>query len=165
MAFKNKKEETGLFKGVLMAYSILILHVLLMAGVGCLVLFFRGVTEYMAWILAGSLALVIFSGYFFYRRMKLQGQSLKDTLNSSTFSGRPVEISLLGGFASVKIGSPDNTTPALGIGNTFEHIPRLEDPTTVRIRELKELARLLEDNLITLDEYNRTKQELFNNRA
>ncbi|MDM8521821.1 SHOCT domain-containing protein [Desulfococcaceae bacterium HSG8] len=159
----TKKEKTGLFKGILMAYTILILHVLLIACVGCLILFFRGITQYMAWILAGCAGLIIISGYCFYRRMKQEGKSLRETLRSPTFNGRSVEISVLGGLASVKIGRPAHMPPALDIGDTFERFQQLEDPATVRIRELKSLARLLEDNLITIEEYNQTKQELFNN--
>jgi hypothetical protein len=37
---------------------------------------------------------------------------------------------------------------------------QLEDPGTIRIRELTELARMLEKNLITREEYNRAKQTL-----
>lgn len=156
---KKEQEKTGLFKGVLMAYTILILHVLLIALVGCLVLFFRGITQYMVWILIGCSALIIFSGYYFYRRIRQEGRSLRQTLHSPMFSGRPVEITLLGGLASVKVGSTDMNPPLLG--NSIEP-QQLEAPGVARLRELKELARLLENDLITLDEYNQTKEQLFN---
>jgi len=163
MGSEKKKEKTGLFKGLMIAYAILILHVLLIALVGCVVLFFRGITEYMVWILVGCAGLIIFSGYCFYRRIVSEGRNLSQTLHSPMFSGRPVEISLLGGFASFKIGSPVNEGTMLERGGTFEPSRQLEAPATVRIRELKALASLLENNLITIDEYNQTKQELFNN--
>ena len=38
---------------------------------------------------------------------------------------------------------------------------QLEDPETIRIRELAELARLLENDLITRDEFDKAKQRLF----
>lgn len=162
----RKEGKTGLFKGIMMAYTILVLHVILAALVGCVVLFFRGITEYMVWILIGCSALILFSGYYFFRRIRQEGRSLRDTLNSPMFNGRSVEISFLGGFASFKIGgSPVNMGPTLGMSDTFEPFRQIEDPATVRIRELKELARMLENNLITLDEYNQTKKELFNNRV
>jgi hypothetical protein len=41
---------------------------------------------------------------------------------------------------------------------------QLEDPETVRIRELAELARLLENDLITREEFNEAKQRLFQYR-
>ena len=37
---------------------------------------------------------------------------------------------------------------------------QLEDPTTVKIRELSSLARMLEDNLITPEEYRQFKEKL-----
>ncbi len=159
---EQKKEKTGLFKGIMMAYTILVLHVILVALVGCVVLFFRGITEYMVWILIGCSSLILFSGYYFFRRIRQEGRSLRDTLNTPMFNGRSLEISFLGGFASFKIGSPANMPPALGMSDTFEPFRQIEDPATVRIRELKELVRMLENNLITIDEYNRTKQQLFN---
>ena len=162
MAENEKREKSGLFKGIMMAYAILVMHVLLVALVGCVVLFFRGITEYTAWVLIGCAGLIVFSGYYFYRRIRQEGKSLKETLRSPMFDGRPVEISLLGGIASVRIGSSPNHGPMLAAGATHESARQLEDPATVRIRELKELARLLENNLITLEEFNQTKQELFN---
>ncbi|OQY57690.1 MAG: hypothetical protein B6245_15750 [Desulfobacteraceae bacterium 4572_88] len=162
MAKKKQKEDTGLFKGVFMAYSILILHVVLVAAVGCLIFFFRGVTQYMTWIFAGCSCLVIFSAYYFFRRIRNEGNMLRETLNSPVFEGKAIEISFLGGFASVQIGDTGNTPPLIG-GNSFEPSRQLEDPATVRVRELKTLAHLLEKDLITLDEYNQTKQQLFRN--
>jgi len=158
---KKKQDKTDLSKGILVVCTILILHIFLIALVGCLVLFFRGVTEYMMWILIGCSVLIIFSGYYFYRRIKQEGRSLRRTLHSPMFSGRPIEISLLGGFASVKIGTPDMNAPMLG-NDRFEPPRQLEGPATARLRELKELAHLLEKDMITLDEYNQTKQQLFN---
>jgi hypothetical protein len=38
---------------------------------------------------------------------------------------------------------------------------QLEDPETVRLREIKELASLLKDDLITREEYERAKQHIF----
>ena len=54
MALKKAKSGQGLFKGVFVAYTILILHVLLVAAMGVLVLFFRGVVNYLPWIFAGA---------------------------------------------------------------------------------------------------------------
>jgi hypothetical protein len=160
MSEKNK-EGGGLFKGVLTAYVILVLNMLLIAGVGCIVLFFRGITQYMLWVLIGCSLFIILSGYLFYMRIRQEGRNMRDTLHSPVFNGRSVEISLLGGLASVKIGSPDGYPPALDVADTFQTFRQLEDPATVRIRELKELARLFENDLITREEYNQTKQELF----
>jgi len=37
---------------------------------------------------------------------------------------------------------------------------QLEDPETIRIRELTQLAQMLEKDLITLDEYSRAKKHI-----
>ncbi len=159
MATKDKNEGEGLLKGVFMVYFILILHVFLIAGIGCLVLFFRGVVQYMMWIFLGCTIIAIASGCYFFKRMRQGGKNVGEVLNSSEFKGRTVEVSLLGGLASFKLGRPDNA-PALDNGS-FQQYQQLEDPATVRIRELNNLANLLEKKLITIEEFNETKKQLF----
>ena len=156
---KKKKNESGLFKGIMTAYFIVVLHVLLIAGVGLLVIFFQGIINYMPWILLGGSALIIASVYLFYRRIKKQGMTLRETLNSPMFHGRTVEVSLLGGLASVKVGGGSSDTPALENNSSTQYL-QLEDPASAHLRELTELANLLEKNLITLDEYNKFKQQI-----
>ena len=160
MAFKSKNESEGLFKGIMLAYMILILHVLLVVMLGFLVLFFRGVVQYMPLIFLGGIALISLSAWLFYRKMKREGRSLKEILRSSTFHGRAVEISLLGGIASLKVGSP-GSAPVLE-SQTSNPARQLEDSATLKIRELSELARLLENDLITQDEFKRAKGQLLN---
>ena len=160
MFFKKKqKNETGIFKGVMTAYFIVVLHVLLIAGVGLLVIFFRGIINYMLWIVLGGSALIIASVYLFYRRIKKEGMTLRETLNAPLFHGRTVEVSLLGGLASVKVGGGSGGIPALG-NNLSAQYPQLEDPASVRLKELTSIANLLEKNLITLDEYNEFKKQI-----
>jgi len=160
---KKKKpvQDTGdgLFKSVMLAYVVLVLHVLLMLGLGLLVIFFRGIIQYMLWIfLLGAVAIAV-SGAFFYRRMKSQGKTLKEMVSSPMFDGRPVEVSLLGGMASFRIGQPGGPHE---LESKLAHPNyQLEDPETARIRELTQLADLLEKNLITREEYNQAKKTLF----
>ena len=101
MAFKKEKENQY-FKSVLMAYFILVLHVVLIAGLVMMVIFFRGILNYMIWIFLGGLIVIIASGYHFYKRMKMEGKTLREILNTYRHSGRSVEVSLLGGLASLK---------------------------------------------------------------
>ena len=113
MAIRTPNSENeGLFKGVMLAYVILILHVLFVVMLGFLVLFFRGVVQYMPIIFLGGTALITLSAWLFYRKMKREGRTLKETLQSSAFQGRPVEISLMGGMASLKVGTP-GSAPAV----------------------------------------------------
>jgi hypothetical protein len=160
----KKKEGDGLLKSVLLAYFILALHVLLIAGLAILVLFFRGVVNYMLWILIGGIAIVSFSLYYFFRRMRAEGRSLREVLKNPMFNGRSVEVSLLGGVATLKLGQPADPLPALENDSAMD-LPQLEDPETSLQREishLSELARLLEKDLITVDEFNRAKRRLLN---
>ena len=81
-----------------------------------------------------------------------------DIENSSLFQGRSFEVSFLRGLASLKFGQPDDLK---AIGNpSSEEKFQLEDPETVRIRELTELARMYEKNLITSEEYDRAKDQI-----
>ena len=148
----------GIFRGVMLAYMILGLHVLLLAGLLLLVIFLRGVVHYMLWIVLGGLFAALAGTVYFFRKMRAQGRSLKETMASPMFAGRPVELSLLGGLASVKIGHAASEPPRIGYAPP--PVDRLEDPETQRIRQLEVLAGLLEKNLITRDEYNQEKQRL-----
>ena len=161
--FGKKKEDDGLVRGVLLAYLILALHVLLIAGVAILVLFFRGVVNYMLWIFLGGVALIGLSAFYFIRRMRAEGRSLSEMLRNPMFNGRSVEVSLLGGMATVKLGQ-SSRQPAIEHDAAID-IPRLEDRDASRSRdvsELAELARMLEKDLITVDEFNKAKRHLLN---
>lgn len=51
------KENSDLFRGILLAHLIIFLHLLLIAGLGLLVLFFYGISQYTGF-------LSICSGFF-----------------------------------------------------------------------------------------------------
>lgn len=155
-----KKKESQHFKSVLMAYFILVLHVVLVAGLLLMVIFFRGLINYMIWIFLGGLIAIIASGYHFYKRMKMEGKTLQEILNTYRYSGRSVEVSFLGGLASLKIGGEHQNPPALN-GHTSGRLKQLEDPESIRHKEFSELVRLLENNLITLEEYKKFKEQIF----
>lgn len=151
-------DSQGLFKSVMMAYVVLVLHVLLIAGLGVLVLFFRGVVQYMLWIFLFGAAGIAVSGYLFYRRMKAEGRTLKEMLHSPAFHGRAVEVSFLGGLASFRLGGTSNFAELPD--RSIDPAHRLEDPESIRNRELETLLRLLEKDLISPEEYQKAKQEL-----
>ena len=160
MALPKKEKENQHFKSVLMAYFILVLHVVLVAALVLMVIFFRGIINYMIWIFLGGLIAIVFSGYHFYKRMKMEGKTLREILNSYRYSGRSIEVSFLGGLASLKIGGEHHNPPTLN-SNTSGRIKQLEDPEYIRHKEFSELVRLLENNLITLEEYNKFKEQIF----
>jgi hypothetical protein len=155
---KKNKANDGIFTSILFAHLILILHLVFFAGLGLLVVFLNGMMQYMLWIFLGGMALIALSAYLFYRRLRKEGKSLGETLRSPDFRGRQVEVSLLGGMATLKLDSP-NDKKAIEAG-TIEPPLQLEDTEMARIREINALARLLEKELITLDEFNSAKQRL-----
>jgi hypothetical protein len=160
MQQKNKNHHDGILKSIFTAYFILILHIFLIAGLGILVLFFRGIVNYMIWIFLAGTGAVILVGYLMQKRMKEEGKTLGEMLSLPLFKGKTVEVSLLGGLASLRVESPD-TRNKIGTPIPGE-TGLLEDPETIRIRELTELVRMLDKNLITIDEYNKAKQKIFN---
>jgi hypothetical protein len=155
----GNKQRDGLFKSVMLAYFVLVLHLILMVGLGLLVIFFRGIIQYMLWIFLAGSAAIVGSGYYFYKRMKAEGKTVMQMLKTPLLNGRPIEVSLLGGLASFRVG-PHIRNPELDAGG-YHAARQIEDPETIRIREITELARLLENNLITREEYDRAKKQLF----
>lgn len=154
---QKPKNKEGLFKGVMMAHLVLLLHLLLFAGMGLVVAFVGGVMQYMVWIFLAGMTAVALSAYLIFRRMRREGRSIADTLRSPMFRGRSVEVSLLGGLATMRLDS-GNADPA--VENNAGTPMQLEDPETARIREITSLAQLLEKELITPDEFARAKQRL-----
>ena len=79
-----KKESGDLVRGILLAHLILFLHLLFIVALGVVIIFFRGVSQYMPWIVLGAAAVLIASAYFCYRFIKSRGkQTLKDIEESS----------------------------------------------------------------------------------
>jgi len=150
-------------KSISYAFLILVLHLVLIAGIGVLVLFFSIVVSNLLWIFLGGVFAIMLFSYLLYRRMKKEGKDLKQVLSLPVFRGKTVEVSFLGGMATLKV---DNTRPMKAIEtNTADNTRQLAEPEVIDIKELNELVRLLEDDLITLDEYNKAKHVLFNSRV
>jgi hypothetical protein len=91
--------------------------------------------------------------------MVREGKQLRDMLALPALKGRTIEVSILGGMASLRLENPGNTSidqrPRL-----TEHSGHLIDSGNYQLRELSELADLYNKNLITLDEYNKFKTKL-----
>jgi len=158
---EKKKEDKGLFSGVMVAYLVLLLHVLLLVLVGVAVVFFRGVVEYMPWILGGGFALILLSGYLFFRKFRKNAEKLREVLSDPVFRDRAVEVKLFGGVASLRLGQPvASATPAEPILLDRVPVMQLEDPEAQRLRRLDQLVRLLDQGLISSEEFARLKNEL-----
>ncbi len=156
---KQEKSGSDLFRGVLLVHVILALHVGLIAMVGLLVIFFGGIARYWVWILIGGLLLGGLGGFWIYRRARAGGRGLfRDAQGGSVAPGGTVEVSFLGGLASVKLSKPTGSPPAL---ERKDPPLMLEPPETIRIRELAYLAQMYEKNLITREEFERAKGAIF----
>jgi hypothetical protein len=156
---KAKNGREGLFKGIAAAYIILLLHLALIAGLGLVVVFLTGVANYLSWILLGGIGMIALSAYLFFRKLRKEGRTLGETLRSSQFRDREVEVSLLGGMATMRLGRPTERKPLPA--NGAAQPPQLEDPQSIHIRDIQALADLLEKNLITQEEFDRAKSRLF----
>ncbi|MDL2330077.1 SHOCT domain-containing protein [Desulfosarcina sp. OttesenSCG-928-A07] len=157
------KEKKTLSRGVLIAYSILGLHVVLIGGIVVLVLFLGGILNHMTWILLGGLGLITLSAFFVIRRIRSEKKSLQDMVQNPLFGGRALEVSFLGGMATIKLSAPSDIQ-AIGYDSAID-VPLLESPEsskTSTISQLTQLARLLEKDLITVDEFNEAKHRLLN---
>lgn len=137
---KKKNEYPGLFRGIMLGHLILLLHVLLIAFVGVLVIFFHGIMTYLPLILISGLVLAGIGAYCLFRWMKARGKRLQDIMSSPALSGKSVEISLLGGVASIKIDSrsKDDAPPAIA---PPAPTPLQPDQKTARVIELPEFGR------------------------
>jgi len=146
------------FRGVLLAYFILFFHIVLIAGIVVLMLFFRTVINYLPWILAIGSVVIVGSCYLWWRRVKKHGKKLRDIVQDPVFQGRSVEVTLLGGLASLKLGQPQGP-PAIDY-SAHEAPRQIVDPATARAQELTKLAALVKEDLITMDEFLRAKKDL-----
>ena len=98
------------------------------------------------------------SGYLFYRRLKESNRSLREAMNDPALRDRTLEISLFGGMASVKLGHVNEQPQLISTGEVNE-IRQLEAPTS-SVKELSQLAKMLDENLISREEFDRLKKEI-----
>lgn len=161
MKSKDTPKKEGLFKSIALAYVVLIMHLVLAAGLGLVVIFFGGLAQNFIWIFLGGMVLLALSAYLFYRRLRKEGRSLREAMRSPMFQGRSVEISLLGGMAALRLGPPaKNNGPIALEGGEDQSTLLLEDPDAPKVKEIETLARLLEQNLITPEEFTAAKSKL-----
>lgn len=161
MSNNDSKEKYATSGGIFAGYFIIILHILLIFGLAIFVIFLRGINEYLFWILLGGIFLVLGSGYFFYRKIKNDNKKLRDILSDPAFQGKSLEISFLGGMASLKVAQSPLTQTGLEQGDHASR-PQLEDSHSIQVRELTQIASLLENNLISQEEYEKLKKNVLN---
>jgi hypothetical protein len=144
-------ENPGIVKNIFTGYFILILHVVLLVLLGLFIVFFRGLVQYMPWILGGGLVLLLSALILVVVKIRRQ----RGRVQHMRSQGRGVEISLLGGLASMRVGGSP------GAPGLEQNAPlQLEDPHTSRMRSLERLMEMYQQELISRDEFLRLKQDL-----
>ncbi len=154
----SQKTEYGMFKNISVAFMILVIHVLLIGIIGVLAIFFGWMAKNAGWIILAVSLITLIGGYWFYRKMKSDGKVIKGVLGESSLNGKNVEISFLGGLATFKV--KDSQTREIALDGPVNRVEELEAPKSKDVDTLSELARLYEEKLLTLDEYNKAKQKI-----
>ena len=154
----NDEQNKNFFSGVVLAYLVLLLHILLMVGLGITVVVIKGIYDFRWLILLAGIAIIGGSGYYFYRYFKEHKQKLHDLMSDPAFNDRTLEISLMGGMATVRLGHKDDNIKLIQADET--EVKQLEQPKSVQIKELTELTRMLDDELITREEFLKLKKEI-----
>ena len=160
----NQASHSGeVLRGILFFQLIVVSQVIIVAMIALVVLFINGFAQYFYWIVFGGGAVVLVTAAMIYRSIKKNGlKSVNEMIRSPDLRDRNVEVRVLGGLVSLKLGG-DKPHPA-ALEDPSIHTPlQLEDPEIHRIRELTELSRLLEKDLITMDEFQRSKARILNN--
>lgn len=156
MKIENEQNKS-IFSGVMVGYIVLVLHILLMIVLGVAVVLIKGIYDFRWLIFIAGIALIGGSGYYFYRRMKESNRKISDLMTDPALANRTLEISLLGGMATVKLGHKDESIQLIA---SEEQPKQLEAPQSVQIKELSELNHMLEEGLITRDEFLKLKKEI-----
>jgi hypothetical protein len=103
----GKEAENSIFTNIKAAFLILIMHVLLIGGIGTLVLFFYGIVNHTFWMILGFVSLTAGGVYYFVKRLNSDAKDIKNVIGDSVTKGNTVEISFLGGVANFKISNPN----------------------------------------------------------
>ncbi|PLY01843.1 MAG: hypothetical protein C0622_06420 [Desulfuromonas sp.] len=154
----ENEQNRGIFSGVMMGYVVLLLHVLLMIALGVAVVLIKGVYDFRWLIFIAGIALIAGSGYYFYHYFKQHKQALREFMSDPALQDRTVEVSLLGGMASVKLGHRDDNIKL--IQDDSRDVKQLDAPKAGHMKELSELSHMLEEGLISREEFDRLKKEI-----
>jgi hypothetical protein len=155
----NQQSEHTIYKNILAAFLILLIHVLLVGGIGVLILFFYGIVNHLIWVILG-ISCLSGGGIWLYHRLKSDVKAIRN-ITGESLRGRTIEASFLGGVANFKISDSRSA------GNISQGISgftrRLSGPNADSMDSLADLARLYEKNLISRDEYERAKKKILGN--
>ncbi len=161
MKLKKIKEKDGLFRSIFIAYFILLLHVFLLAAIGVTVVLFKGVYNYLPWIMAGLGIMVLTIAWIFYRRMKNSSSDIKSVLAMPEFKDRTVEVKLMGGLASFKFNAAQTNNPQIEHHSQSETQNLLIGDDIHHIEEkIIKLTTLFKKDIISKEEFDKAKQDI-----
>jgi len=160
--FNNKKKKSNqgvsLFKSIYAAYFILLFHVVLLGCIAAMIFLLNGIITYIVPILIVCGLAVLSFGYFLVRMIKQKGRMIQEVANSPYFKNRSVEVSFLGGMASVKIGSPVQNPAGIQVEGPSDKSSRLLDNhETDGIHEVKSVNNIIGSKHVKPDEYDTIK--------
>ena len=155
----NDEQNKSVFNGVIIGYLVLLLHVLLIIGLGITVVVVKGIYDFRWLIIIAGIALIGGSGYYFYRYFKAHKQKIHDLMSNPAFNDRTLEISFMGGMATMKLGPKDDNIQLIQAHSETE-IKQLESPESTQLKELTKLNQMLNDELITREEFLHLKKKI-----
>ena len=161
MISKNSN-DSGLPRGIYIASIILLLHVVLLAGIGVVIIIFKGMFEYLPWIMGGAGFLIITIIWILYQRMKKNSSDIKEVLSMPQFQNRAVEVKFLGGMASF------NITPEINQQTLIEHhalnnskTPMIENGLNKKEEKIFKMKELFKkEDLMDKKEFEKAKQDI-----
>lgn len=159
----EKKTSSPFSSGITAGYMILLAHLLLIIILATAVVFIQTLAEHIEIILAIGLLLILGSTYIFFRMLKQNGRQIIKTLNNPTFAGQNIEVSLLGGLASLSLKRPETNPPQnlLDYQTTkIKALPLKLDDSKITRHELLRIADLHERGLIDKQEFLSLKKEI-----
>lgn len=163
MAADEKIPGQSLFRGVLLAHLIIVLHIVLIGLLAGLILVIGGLARYGLWIAIAVGLIGIVAAFLLYRRRKAGGGTALSGPARQLFekSGN-VEVRFLGGLLSFQFREPDRTAR---LTDAPAEAPRLlEGPPHRTDQEMAELVHLLATDQITREEYHRARKQILDSR-
>lgn len=161
MISKNSN-DSGLPRGIYIASIILLLHVFLIFVIGSIIILFKGMYQYLPWIMGGLGILISATVWILYKRMKANSSDIKEILSMPQFQNREVEVKFLGGMASFKIAPETNHQTliehhALNNSNTL----MIENDLNKNEQKIFKLKELFEkEDLMDKKEFEKAKQDI-----
>ena len=161
MTSKNSN-DSGLPRGIYIASIILLLHIVLLAVIGSIIILFKGIYQYLPWIMGGGGLLITATVWILYQRMKNNSSDIKEILSMPQFQNREVEVKFLGGMASFKIAPETNQQTliehhALNNSNT----PMIENGLNKKEEKIFRMKELFKkEDLMDKKEFEKAKQDI-----